>query len=83
MHAPCATFAVGDGDSLRLKDRQVEPAELLGVGEHLDRDDRLTKLYRDLAEGGMAKMPPSDQSGGVGFLVDRSGINWTVRIERG
>ena len=44
--------------------------------------DRLTNLYHDLAEGGMAKMPPTEQSG-EGWLTDRFGINWTVRIERG
>jgi PhnB protein len=43
--------------------------------------DRLTKLYHDLADGGSAKMPPSEQS--EGWLTDRFGINWTVRIERG
>jgi uncharacterized glyoxalase superfamily protein PhnB len=37
----------------------------------------------DLAEGGMAKMPPTEQSGNQGGLTDRFGINWTVRIEHG
>lgn len=45
--------------------------------------DRLTKLFHDLAEGGVAKMPPTEQSGNQGWLTDRFGINWTVRVERG
>ena len=64
-------------------DYPAKTGENVGIALGGTDKDRLTRLYHDLAEGGMAKMPPGEQSGGVGFLMDKFGINWTVRIERG
>ena len=46
--------------------------------------DRLTKIFNNLAEGGKIKMPLAKQpwGGEVGWLTDRFGINWTVNIEQ-
>ena len=63
-------------------DYPAKAGENVGIAVGGTDKDRFTKLYHDLAEGGMAKMPPSEQSGGVGYLVDRFGINWVVRIEK-
>jgi PhnB protein len=45
---------------------------------------RLTRTFKDLAEGGKIKMPLSEQSGGanVGWLTDKFGINWMVSIDK-
>ncbi len=45
---------------------------------------RLTTIFHDLAEGGQAKMPLTQQPGGVevGYLLDKFGINWIVSIEK-
>jgi PhnB protein len=42
--------------------------------------ERMTSIYHGLAEGGQAKMAPSDKS--PGFLLDKFGINWVVLVER-
>jgi PhnB protein len=45
---------------------------------------RLTRIFNELAEGGMTKMPPTDQpsGGAVGWLTDKFGINWMVSIDK-
>lgn len=45
---------------------------------------RLTKIFNDLAEGGMIKMPLTEQSWGadLGWFTDKFGINWMVSIEK-
>ena len=46
---------------------------------------RLTKIFNDLAGGGQAKMPPTEPPWGgaaVGWLTDKFGINWMVRIDK-
>jgi PhnB protein len=44
--------------------------------------DRLTEAFQALSEGGRVKGPLSRHGGGpeVGYLLDRFGINWIVRI---
>jgi PhnB protein len=46
--------------------------------------DRLTKVFKGLAEGGKIKMPLAKQPWGaeVGWLTDRFGVNWTVNIDK-
>ena len=44
--------------------------------------DGITKIFNGLAEGGKVKMPPSEQTGGVGWLTDKFGINWMVSIHK-
>lgn len=45
---------------------------------------RMTRIFNGLAEGGQVKMPLADQPSGdsVGWLADRFGISWMVRIEK-
>ena len=44
--------------------------------------DRLSRIFDDLAEGGMVKMPLTDQPwGAAGWLSDRFGINWNVNVQ--
>lgn len=77
---------VGDGVIVIATDGHPDyPAK---VGENMaialggaDKD-RLTKAFNDLAAGGKIKMPPTEQSGGVGWLTDRFGINWMVSIDK-
>lgn len=64
-------------------DYPAKVGENMGIAVGGTDKERLTKLYHHLAEGGMAKMPPTEKSGGEGWLTDRFGINWAVRIERG
>src|SRR5438309_8059358 len=44
--------------------------------------DRLSRIFTDLAEGGMVKMPLTDQPwGAAGWLADKFGINWNVNVQ--
>jgi PhnB protein len=60
------------------------------VGDHMaiaaggTDKERLTKIFNDLAEGGVVKMPLAPQAWGseLGYLADRFGINWTVSIDK-
>jgi PhnB protein len=88
----------GPGDRITNARLEAEGAVIIGSDGHPDypakvgdnlgialggRDkERLTKLFNGLAEGGKVKMPPAEQSGGVGWLTDKFGINWTVSIEK-
>ncbi|HEY8801864.1 MAG TPA: VOC family protein [Candidatus Dormibacteraeota bacterium] len=61
------------------------PAKLgdaMGIALGGTDKDRIAKVFSGLAEGGQVKMPPSEQSGGVGWLTDKFGINWTVTIKK-
>jgi PhnB protein len=46
--------------------------------------DRMTRIFKGLADGGHVKMPLADQPSGdsVGWLADRFGINWMVSVEQ-
>lgn len=54
----------------------------MGVALGGTDNERLTKLFNGLAEGGKIKMPPAEKSGGVGWMTDKFGINWTVTIDK-
>lgn len=44
--------------------------------------ERITKIFNQLGEGGMIKMPLAEQPWGsdLGFVLDKFGINWMVSI---
>jgi PhnB protein len=46
--------------------------------------DRLSRIFKELAEGGRIQMPLASQPWGadVGWLTDKFGINWTVSIDK-
>ncbi len=46
--------------------------------------DRLTRIFKDLTEGGQIKGPLAKHAWGaeVGWLADKFGINWMVSIDR-
>jgi PhnB protein len=82
------THAQLEADGARIIASDGHPDFPAKVGDNMgiavggtDRD-RLTKIFHDLAEGGQSKMPPTEQSGGVGWLTDKFGINWMVSIEK-
>ncbi len=81
------THAQLEADGARIVASDGHPDYPAKVGDNMgiavggtDRD-RLTKIFHDLSEGGQPKMPPTEQSGGVGWLTDKFGINWMVSIE--
>ena len=43
--------------------------------------DRLTEMFKDLAEGGRIKMALTSSSG-QGYLLDKFGINWVVIVDK-
>jgi PhnB protein len=45
-------------------------------------NEKMTKIFDQLAEGGVVKMPLTDSSWGdkFGYLIDQYGINWMVDI---
>jgi PhnB protein len=44
---------------------------------------RLTKIFDDLAQGGVVKQPLADQPwGALGWFTDKFGINWMVSIDK-
>jgi PhnB protein len=47
-------------------------------------EERLTKAFNGLAEGGQVKMPLAPQSWGaqLGYLADKFGVNWMVSIDK-
>ncbi len=77
-----------EADGSRIIGTDGHPNYPAKVGENMavaiggTDKDRLTKIFHDLAEGGQSKMPPTEQSGGVGYLTDKFGINWVIRIEK-
>lgn len=82
------THAQLEADGTRIIASDGHPDFPAKVGDNVgiavggtDRE-RLTRIFHDLAEGGQSKMPPTDQSGGVGWLTDKFGINWMVSIEK-
>jgi PhnB protein len=75
-----------EADGVRIVGTDGHPNYPAKVGENValavegTDKDRLTKIFHSLGEGGNVKMPPTDQSGGVGWLTDKFGINWMVTI---
>ncbi|TMG43720.1 MAG: VOC family protein [Chloroflexi bacterium] len=89
----------GPGDRIAYARLDAEGARIVGsdghpkypakVGENLaialngtDRE-RITKIFKALAEGGQAKAQLTKQpwGGEAGYLLDRFGINWVVSID--
>ena len=89
----------GPGDRIMHASLEADGARILGTDGHPDfpakvgenialavggtDKDRLTKIFNQLGQGGNVTMPPTDQSGGVGWLTDKFGVNWMVSILRG
>lgn len=82
------THAKLDADGARIIASDGHPDFPAKVGDNMGiavvgtDNDRMTKIFQGLAEGGQPKMPPTEKSGGVGWLTDRFGINWMVSIEK-
>ena len=92
--------AAGPGDSIMHAHLESDGAIIMGsdgssdypptVGDNIalcisgTDKDRLTKIFNQLANGGVTKMPLAPQSWGseLGFLADRFGINWMVSIDK-
>jgi PhnB protein len=90
----------GPGDNIMHSRLEAGGALIIGVDGHPDfpakvgdnmalalsgtDNDRLTKIFNDLAEGGKIKMPLTEQPWGanVGWLIDKFGINWMVNIDK-
>jgi PhnB protein len=45
--------------------------------------ERITRIFKALAEGGQLKGPLTKQpwGGATGYLMDKFGINWVVSVE--
>jgi PhnB protein len=89
----------GPGDRIMHSRLDAEGALIIGsdghpdypatVGDNLaialggtDRD-RLTRIFNDLADGGMVKGRLTEQPwGAAGWLTDKFGINWNVNINK-
>jgi PhnB protein len=98
VNAQGAPKPAGPGDRIAHSRLDADGAVVIGSDGHPDYPakvgenvaiavggtdkGRLTKIFNGLAEGGKIKMPPSDQSGGVGWLTDKFGINWMVSIDK-
>ena len=90
----------GNGDRVAHARLEAEGAILVGsdghpdypakVGENIGLalggtdQDRLTRLFNGLAQGGRIQAPLSSQpwGGEAGWLVDRFGFTWTVSIHQ-
>jgi len=99
MDAKGATKPAGPGDRITHASLEADGARIVGTDGHPDfpakvgenialavsgtDKDRVTRIFNALGEGGNVKMPPSDQSGGTGYLVDKFGVNWIVTILKG
>lgn len=82
------THASLEADGTRIVGTDGHPDFPAKVGENIalavggtDRE-RVIRIFNALGEGGKVKMPPSDQSGGVGWLTDKFGVNWMVSIDK-
>jgi len=76
LDADGATIVGTDGHP----DYPAKAGENVAIAASGPEAEHMMKVFHGLAEGGQAKMAPSDQSP-VGYLVDKFGINWVVRIE--
>ena len=90
--------AAGPGDRIVNARLEADGARIVGTDGHSDfpakvgenialavlgtDKDRLTGIFTALGQGGNVKMPPTDQSGGVGWLTDKFGVNWMVSIQK-
>jgi uncharacterized glyoxalase superfamily protein PhnB len=99
MDAKGAPKPAGPGDRITHASLEADGARIVGTDGHPDfpakvgenialalrgiDKDRLTQIFHALGEGGKVKMPPSDQSGGVGWLTDKFEVNWMVSIVKG
>jgi PhnB protein len=99
MDAKGAIKPAGPGDRIVHASLEADGARIQGTDGHPDfpakvgenvalaaggtDKNRLTRIFTELGEGGNVKMPPTDQSGGVGWLTDKFGINWMVSILKG
>lgn len=90
----------GPGDRVGHARLEADGAILVGsdghpdypprLGDHMavalggTDQDRLTRIFNALGEGGRIKGPLAQQPGGgqVGYLLDQFGINWIVTIEK-
>jgi PhnB protein len=43
---------------------------------------RVAKIFNGLGEGGQVKGPLQEKPGATGYVVDKFGINWIVRIDK-
>jgi PhnB protein len=77
-----------EADGARIVGTDGHPDFPAKVGENIalavsgTDKDRLTRIFNELGQGGNIKMPPTDQSGGVGWLTDKFGVNWMVSIHK-
>lgn len=99
VDAQGASKPAGPGDRVMHARLEADGALLTGSDGHPDHPPtvgdnmgvdlggtdkaRLTKIFNDLAQGGMVKMPLTAQPGGieVGWVADRFGITWSVHID--
>lgn len=79
-----------DADGLVIMGSDGHPDYPAKVGENIalalggTDKERLTKAFNGLAEGGVLKMPLTEQPWGasMGWLTDRYGIGWMVNIDK-
>lgn len=99
MDAKGAIKSAGPGDRITHASLEADGAHIVGTDGHPDFPAklgenvalavggtdkvRLTGIFNALGEGGNVKVPPTDQSGGVGWLTDKFGVNWMVSILKG
>lgn len=74
-----AQFTAGDGHP----DYPATVGDNMAIALTGTDKARLTKIFKDLADGGRVNMPLALQPWGaeVGWLKDKFSINWTVSIE--
>jgi PhnB protein len=80
------THASLEADGVRIVGTDGHPDFPAKVGENIalafgaTDKDLVIRIFNALGQGGNVKMPPSDQSGGTGWLTDKFGVNWMVSI---
>jgi PhnB protein len=78
-----------EADGARILASDGSPDYPAKVGENMalaasgTDKDHIIKIFHDLAEGGRIKMAPAEQPWGTeGWLTDKFGINWLVRVDK-